>query len=62
MIEQSTTELAPNHAHQLFVESGIAPDVAHERGYRTVTSKADMKSLGFGLNQQNVPAARRAHL
>lgn len=38
------------------MDSGIAPDIVHERGYRTVTSKAEMKRLGFGVAQQNVPA------
>lgn len=56
MVQKPPIELASNHAHQLFVESGIAPDIVHERGYRTVTSKAEMKRLGFGAAQQNVPA------
>ena len=56
MVPKPSTELAPHHAHQLFTESGIAPDVAHERGWLTATTKAQMKRFGFGLSQQNVPA------
>jgi len=40
----------------LFEESGIGARVAVKRGYRTVTSKAELERLGFGRSQRNVPA------
>jgi len=40
----------------LFEESGIGPRVVVKRGYRTVTSKAELERLGFGRSQRNVPA------
>ena len=36
--------------------SAIDPDVARERGYRTVRTKAELRRLGFGVNQQSTPA------
>ena len=40
----------------LEVESGIAADVIHDRGYRTVTVKAELGRLGFSNQQRRVPA------
>src|SRR5215217_7178726 len=40
----------------LFEESGIGARVVVKRGYRTVTSKAELERLGFGRSQRNVPA------
>jgi len=40
----------------LFEESGIGARVAVKRGYRTVTSKAELERLGFGRSQRSVPA------
>src|SRR5215208_7252334 len=40
----------------LFDESSIGARVALKRGYRTVTSKAELEGLGFGRSQRNVPA------
>jgi hypothetical protein len=40
----------------LFEESSIGARVAVKRGYRTVTSKAELERLGFGRSQRNVPA------
>lgn len=36
--------------------SGISDDIIAQRGYETVTTKARLKSLGFGAGQCNVPA------
>ena len=47
--------LQPQHQH-LITASGISPDVAKARGYRTVTTKAELKRLGFGDAQRRVPA------
>src|SRR4051794_12911057 len=47
--------LLPNHA-QLIVDSGITPEIARARGYRSVTSKSELRALGFGLTQCRVPA------
>lgn len=46
--------LAPNHQAMLDA-SGIAPDVVAERGYRTVTDKAELATLGFGRVQCLTP-------
>ncbi len=43
------------HLDQLW-GSGISDEVITERGYRSVTNKAELASLGFGSNQQRVPA------
>ena len=32
----------------LLEESGIDPQVARERGYRSVTTKTELEELGFG--------------
>jgi len=43
--------------HQALIESSaIAPEVAAARGYRSVTTKAEMQRLGFGASQARVPA------
>lgn len=39
----------------LETESGIDPEVIAERGYRTVTVKAELGRLGFSSHQRNVP-------
>jgi hypothetical protein len=44
------------HRRMLFEESGIGARVAVKRGYRTVTSKAELERLGFGRSQRSVPA------
>src|SRR5215211_4685570 len=46
----------PHHRQQLVKESGIAPQVILDRGYRTVKIKAELKRLGFGRSQQRAPA------
>ena len=48
--------LSPAHRRMLFEESGIGARVAVKRGYRTVTSKAELERLGFGRSQRSVPA------
>ena len=50
-----TPDLAPQHA-RLIDDSAIAPDVALTRGYRTVTTRAALRELGFGSRQLRVPA------
>jgi hypothetical protein len=47
--------IAPHHAH-LIAASGISDDVAAVRGYRTVTTKAKLRRLGFSDRQASVPA------
>jgi len=51
----SAIALLPQHA-ELIQESGIAPEVAAARGYRSATKKADLLALGFGASQCRVPA------
>lgn len=48
-------DLSVEHA-KLIKASAIAWDVAVERGYYTIDHKAEAARLGFGRNQQNVPA------
>lgn len=47
--------LLPQHA-ALIKASAIAPEVAAARGYRSVTTKAQLKTLGLPSHQQRVPA------
>lgn len=47
--------LQPQH-QRLIDESAIAPEVALERGYRTATTRAELKRLGFSETQARVPA------
>jgi hypothetical protein len=46
----------PHHRQQLVKESGIAPQVILDRGYRTVKTKTELKRLGFSKRQQLAPA------
>src|SRR5215210_4358840 len=46
----------PGHGRQLVEESGIAPQVILDRGYRTVKTNAELKRLGFPRTQQLAPA------
>jgi hypothetical protein len=46
--------LSPEH-QRLLRESAIAPDIARERGYRTVTDPAELTMLGFAPYQRLVP-------
>ncbi len=48
-------DLLHHHETMLLVESGIAPEIAEERGYRSVEKKAELRCLGFGESQRNVP-------
>ncbi len=48
-------QLLPGHEARI-AGSAIAPDVACERGYRSVIVKADLQLLGFSERQRNVPA------
>ena len=47
--------LEKHHLEQLN-KGAISHEVIAERGYRSVTNKAELASLGFGSNQQRVPA------
>jgi hypothetical protein len=47
--------LLPHH-RKLIVDSGISPEVAAERGYRSVEIKAELKRLGFSESQCIVPS------
>lgn len=47
--------LSPQHV-ALVTASGITPEVAGARGYRTMTAKAEMRALGFSEAQARVPA------
>jgi hypothetical protein len=40
----------------LIEASAISAEVAAARGYRTVTKKSELRSLGFGEQQARVPA------
>lgn len=47
--------LLPQH-QKLIDESGISPEVAAARGYRSVETQAELKRLGFAATQCRVPA------
>jgi hypothetical protein len=47
--------LSESH-RQLLEASGISADVSAARGYRTLTSRAELGRLGFGRSQQRTPA------
>ena len=47
-------DLLPQH-RALIEGSAITPEVAAERGYRSITVKSDLRRLGFGAFQCNVP-------
>jgi hypothetical protein len=49
------TTLLPQH-EALIRASGISPEVVEARGYRSVTSRAELRRLGFGPSQCLVPA------
>jgi len=50
----SSTNLLPQH-QKLITDSAIAPEIAQERGYRSVETKAELKRLGFSDRQCCVP-------
>ncbi len=56
----SVEELSPppllQHHQRLIERSAILPEVARERGYRTVGTKAELRRLGFSDAQCRVPA------
>lgn len=47
--------LLPQHA-TLLAASAISSDVAHQRGYRSVTKAVELERCGFGKAQRQVPA------
>lgn len=47
--------LLPGHT-EIIGKSAILPDVAKARGYRSVTTKSELKRLGFSDSQSRVPA------
>lgn len=51
----SEPDLLPKH-RALIEASAISPEVMRARGYRTVTSKAELRRLGFSDTQCRVPA------
>jgi hypothetical protein len=52
---QAYNSLAAHHRAMLEQESSIAPKVIEARGYRTVETKAELETLGFGRAQRKVP-------
>jgi hypothetical protein len=46
--------LLPQHRQQL-VDSAIKPEVARDRGYRTIWTKRELGNCGFGPSQQITP-------
>jgi hypothetical protein len=50
-----TPQLSPDHLQQLTEGSGIAPDVAQERGCYTITQTTQLKALRFPAYQWRVP-------
>ena len=56
IIEELKDQLSDDHLRGLLDGSGIAAEVVADRGYRTATSKAQLRRLGFSDHQCNVPA------
>lgn len=52
--DESDLSLLPQHSSMVDA-SAIAPEVASERGYRSITKKTDLSTLGFTRNQSNIP-------
>src|SRR3989442_12808379 len=50
-----TFELFPHHS-RLIEASAISPEVARARGYRSVTTSAALRKLGFSERQARAPA------
>jgi hypothetical protein len=48
--------LSTEHRRMLFEESGIAPEIVAERGYRTVRSRAELAGGAFKEYQRRAPA------
>jgi hypothetical protein len=48
-------ELAEHHRASLATHSSISDEIIEKRGYRTVETKAELKSKGFSLYQCSVP-------
>ncbi|MDR4469112.1 MAG: DUF3854 domain-containing protein [Nitrospira sp.] len=55
MMTHGTETLLPQHL-ALIDASGIAPEIAMARGYRSVTTAKELAELGFSHVQQRVPA------
>jgi hypothetical protein len=51
----SQLNLLPHHL-ELLERSAISPDVARARGYRSVTTRLELRGLGFSQRQARVPA------
>jgi hypothetical protein len=54
-MSEAPVVLEPQHA-RLIRASGVAPEVAEARGYRTVVKKPELRALGFAESQIRVPA------
>ena len=52
---QKVVTLSDEHLRMLQQDSGICPEAIQQRGYRTVTTKAELIRLGFAANQRLVP-------
>jgi hypothetical protein len=52
--DESDLSLLPQHSSMVDA-SAIAPEVARERGYRSIIKKTDLSTLGFTRNQSNIP-------
>ena len=50
-----SSELSEAHFRMLAEESGISLEIIKERGYRTVTDRGLLASLGFARSQQQTP-------
>ncbi len=54
--EHASTHLSDAHCQMLRTDSGLSEPVIAARGYRTITTKAELRSLGFSEAQRRVPA------
>jgi hypothetical protein len=52
----SIDALHDHHFRMIYEESGISKRVIAARGYRTATTKTQLKEIGFSDTQRRVPA------
>jgi putative DNA primase/helicase len=49
------THILLDHHAEILTAAAISPEVIAARGYRSVTTKAELSRLGFGARQQITP-------
>jgi hypothetical protein len=55
MIDNERHETLRNEHYNMLRESGIRDEIINERGYRSISTRAELKRLGYADSQCNVP-------